>query len=297
MRAAAILLTFASLLQAQQHTVQLTLNPGVSDDQIRSLLASRTEPTIAAIIDTQGRRTLTNPAAAAATTFDIGEIAPTLTALLFQNMVDSGEVALNDPATKHLPPSTAVPMRGKKPATLLDLATHTPTGKYAYSPANITLLAQALASRANTDYATLLQSRVLDPLAMNDTRFDNEHHLRSTADDLLKLLATYLNYSESRLNKDMAALMKARRPIKAEFETSLGWQVRKTNYCIRKGVCLVNQTFDLFTNEGAGIHQAFIGFDPKARTGVVILSSAADGVGLTDLGLYLLSPNSFPLKH
>ncbi len=293
MRPSILLLTLAPFLHAQQ----FTLTPTTPDEQVRSILAGRTEPTIAAILDSQGHRILANPASTAnTTTFDISAIAPTLTALLLQNMASTGDVALNDPAAKYLPPGTSLPMHGKKPTTLLDLATHTSGGKYQYSPADIDLLSRALSARANTDYESLLRERILDPLAMSDTRFDAEHRLRGTADDLLKLLDAYLGYTGTPLNSDAKALMKARRPVASERETSLEWQVRKAHYCVRKGVCLMNQTFDLFTNEGASTDQAFMGFDPTSRTGVIILSTVPSG-SLANLGLYLVSPNTFPLRQ
>lgn len=301
MRPSIILLT-ATLLHAQQ----LTLTPTIPDDQIQSLLASHPGPAVAAILDAHGRRVLTHNADAAGT-FDFGPIAPTLTALLLQNMAAAGEVSLNDPVAKYLP-ATSVPTNGKKQITLLDLATHTSglpstgpmpaqlarkPGKYEYSPLGIALLNQALAARANTDFDSLLRMRVLEPLAMNGTRFDAEHRLRGAAGDLLNLLSAYMGPTEPPVNKDMQSFLKTRRSIKDTLEAAPGWQVRKTNYCARKGVCFMNQVYDLFTSEGAASAPAFIGFDANARTAVVILSASGT---VSSLGLYLLAPYAYPLK-
>ena len=57
--------------------------------------------------------------------FEIGSITKVFTALLLQQMVDSGEVTLDDPISKFLPPSVKTPTRNGKQITLLDLATHT----------------------------------------------------------------------------------------------------------------------------------------------------------------------------
>jgi serine-type D-Ala-D-Ala carboxypeptidase/endopeptidase len=63
------------------------------------------------------------------TVFEIGSITKVFTALLLADMVERGQVALDDPVAKYLP--TAMPggvslaMHDSKPITLLDLATYT----------------------------------------------------------------------------------------------------------------------------------------------------------------------------
>ena len=57
--------------------------------------------------------------------FEIGSVTKTFTATLLADMVRRGEVALDDPVTKHLPPDVKVPTRAGRPITLVDLATHT----------------------------------------------------------------------------------------------------------------------------------------------------------------------------
>lgn len=142
------------------------------------------------------------------TEFEIGSATKVFTSLLLADMARSGEVALNDPLSKYLPPSVKVPSRDGKQITLVDLSTHTsglprmPTDfspkdlenpytdyteadayaflnsykltrgigeTYEYSNLGAGLLGLALSRRAGTDYATLLKTRVTGPLGMNDT--------------------------------------------------------------------------------------------------------------------------------
>ena len=59
------------------------------------------------------------------TLFEIGSITKIFTTLMLQDMVDRGEVKLDDPIGKFLPASVKTPSRNGKQITLLDLATHT----------------------------------------------------------------------------------------------------------------------------------------------------------------------------
>ena len=59
------------------------------------------------------------------TLFEIGSITKTFTALLLQDMIERGEMKLDDPVVKYLPKSVKVPTRNGKEITLLHLATHT----------------------------------------------------------------------------------------------------------------------------------------------------------------------------
>ena len=59
------------------------------------------------------------------TLFEIGSITKTFTALLLQDMIEHGEMKLDDPIVKYLPKSAKVPTRNGREITLLHLATHT----------------------------------------------------------------------------------------------------------------------------------------------------------------------------
>ncbi|HEY1929636.1 MAG TPA: serine hydrolase domain-containing protein [Caulobacteraceae bacterium] len=142
------------------------------------------------------------------TVFEIGSISKTFTALALQDMALKGEVGLDDPVSKYLPPGTKVPSRGGKEITLRQLATHTsglprdlpnpkakrleeafdnateaglydflatyqltrdPGAEWDYSNLGVGLLGVALSHRAGIDLDTLIRRRVTDPLKMNST--------------------------------------------------------------------------------------------------------------------------------
>ena len=143
------------------------------------------------------------------TVFEIGSVSKTFTALLLQEMVDAGEVRLDDPISKYLPPTVKTPTRNGRQITLVDLATQTsglprmPDNfapkdndnpyadysvaqlynflshcslardigqEYEYSNLGVGLLGHILALRAGTSYEALVVRRICDPLQMNSTR-------------------------------------------------------------------------------------------------------------------------------
>ena len=65
------------------------------------------------------------PPATPDTIAEIGSIGKVFTAFLLADMVERGDVALDDPVRKFLPSSVTVPSFGGKDITLVDLATHT----------------------------------------------------------------------------------------------------------------------------------------------------------------------------
>jgi CubicO group peptidase (beta-lactamase class C family) len=71
-----------------------------------------------------GRVSIGGQEPTADTIFEIGSITKVFTAFLLADMVERGEVALNDPVQKYLPESVKVPSRGRKEILLVDLATH-----------------------------------------------------------------------------------------------------------------------------------------------------------------------------
>jgi CubicO group peptidase (beta-lactamase class C family) len=87
---------------------------------------------VVGIVDRRGRRVVSHGALAkgdprrlgADTVFEIGSETKVFTSLLLADMVRRGEVSLDDPVAKYLPPSVHVPERGGRQITLIDLATH-----------------------------------------------------------------------------------------------------------------------------------------------------------------------------
>lgn len=285
------------------------------------------------------------------TIFEIGSVTKVLTASLLADMAHRGELSLNDPVKKYLPPDSVVPEHGGHQITLADLATHTsglpkilgnvlvtdfnnpnsdfteaqilqslklyqltrdPGASYEYSDAGYDLLGIALADRGQTDFETLLRSRILTPLHMDNTRFttsltERDHlaaaydeHLRpvqhqrlpslggsggmrSTANDLLNLLAANLALTNTPLNASFADMLKIQRPTHyKELKVSLGWHIVTLH-----GVEMV------WLNGETGGSRAFIGFVPKLHTGVVVLSNSANIID--DIGIHILDPQS-PLR-
>lgn len=194
----------------------------LSDAAIRDMLVRRVDidkqaaGLVVGVIDRTGRRVIahgvsdlkTRRPVDGQTLFEIGSVTKAFTGLLLADMVERGEVKLDDPVVKYLPPGAVVPERNGKAITLLDLATHTsglprlpdnmpsadPRNPYAdyteaqldsflkghgltrdigatyeYSNLGVGLLGRALARRGDGDYETVLRQRVLKPLGLTST--------------------------------------------------------------------------------------------------------------------------------
>jgi len=189
--------------------------------------------------------------------------------------------------------------------------TRDPGSQFEYSNLGAGLLGHALARRADTDYEALVLSRICGPLGMKDTRItftpemktrlavghDAELKpvenwdmptlagagaLRSTANDLLTFLAANLGVTKSPLAPAMAAQLGVRRPTgQSGEEASLGWAIST-----RDGKEII------WHNGGTGGYRSWMGYDAKARIGVVVLSNAETPEGVDDIGRHLLDPGS-----
>jgi CubicO group peptidase (beta-lactamase class C family) len=153
------------------------------------------------------------------TLFEIASITKTFTALLLQDMLERGEMKLDDPVAKYLPKSVKMPTHNGKEITLLHLATHTsglpnvpefdidpkradnayaeytvenlyafvsgyqlirdPGTKYKYSGVGMALLGQAIALKAGTNYESVVVDRICRPLKMDSTRITLTPELNS----------------------------------------------------------------------------------------------------------------------
>lgn len=140
--------------------------------------------------------------------FEIASVTKTFTATMLADLVTRGEVALDDPVSRFLPPAVHLPERNGKQITLLDLATHT-SGlprvpgnlqsedagnpyanyhvehlyqflsecnlqrdigvEYDYSNLGYGLLGQALALKIGTSWEAAVTEQILRPLGMTDT--------------------------------------------------------------------------------------------------------------------------------
>jgi serine-type D-Ala-D-Ala carboxypeptidase/endopeptidase len=280
------------------------------------------------------------------TLFELGSITKLFTALLLTDMAERGEVKLNDPAARLAPPGMTLPERGVREITLLDLVTHTsalpdfpnnlghksalnpfadysedkleaflsayhlpraPGGTWVYSSLGVGLLGDLLARRENTDYETLVRTRILGPLGMRDTgvtltaaqreRLSPGHTpawtrapnwdlpvlegcagLKSDADDMLTFLAANLGYQHTPLDPALNSMLSVTRPTDWPSDAqAIGWIVSKT----RMG--------EVVHHEGeTGGYRTYIAFDPARKTGLVLLANAHTQVDLGDVGDLIL---------
>jgi CubicO group peptidase (beta-lactamase class C family) len=181
--------------------------------------------------------------------------------------------------------------------------------QYEYSNLGGGLLGHALSMRTGMDYEALVRARITGPLGMKRTgialtpdmraRLASGHSatmqpvanwdlptlagagaLRSSTADLLAFLDACLGYTKTPLAPAMAAMLNVRRPTGVDnMQIALGWHVLKTH-----GRDIV------WHNGGTGGYRTFVGFDPAARTGVVVLSNASTAAGPDDIGRHLLDP-------
>ena len=179
--------------------------------------------------------------------------------------------------------------------------------EYEYSNLGGGLLGHVLARRAGMDYEALVRSRISGPLEMNSTvitvpqalraRFAVGHNeklvpvstwelptlagagaLRSSANDLLKFLAANLGYTTSPLAPAMSRTLSGRRPAGSpNMDIGLGWHILKG-----EGKEMI------WHNGGTGGYRSFIGYDPKTRIGVVVLSNTSTVLGVDDIGRHLV---------
>jgi CubicO group peptidase (beta-lactamase class C family) len=193
-----------------------------SDTAVLRLLRERVETgrnagIAVGIIDSTGRRRLLYYGSAAGggsaplgpnTVFEIGSVTKTFTTSLLADMVTRGEVSLDDPVARYLPPEARPAPHGRD-ISLLDLATQSsglpalpgnfrplnlddpyadygppqlhaflsgytpprdPGVAYEYSNLGVGLLGHALSRRAGVSYERLLVERIFSPLGMSDTR-------------------------------------------------------------------------------------------------------------------------------
>ena len=281
------------------------------------------------------------------TIFEMGSITKVFTATLLTLAVERGEVKLDDPVGKYLPASVHVPERGGRQITLRDLSQHMsglprmPTNfapkdvdnpfadyddarlfaflndyalqrdigaKWEYSNLGVGLLGEALARRAGMSYATLLKTRILDPLGMTSSgvtltpdeqrRFAVGHDaylrrtphwdlaalsgagaLRSDAEDMLTFLAANIGLKPTPLKSAMDATLAVKRiPNMPNNEQALGWNVRHSPYG------------DIVWHNGetGGFH-TMIAFNPKEKVGVVVMTNAATAAGGDDIAFHILA--------
>jgi CubicO group peptidase (beta-lactamase class C family) len=193
--------------------------PGLpTDSALRALLAPRVAAfpdsgrhgagIAVGLIDAGGTRRILAVGVDSGGVFEIGSITKVFTTSLLSDMVDRGQVRLDDPVSRYLPRTVKVPARGQREITLLDLAaqvsglprmpsnftprdstnpyadysvpqmytflsgyelTRDPGAEYEYSNLGMGLLGHALALKARSSYEELVRRRILTPLGMRET--------------------------------------------------------------------------------------------------------------------------------
>jgi len=98
--------------------------PLIESDRVFGLVVGLLTPEGGREFHAYGRTKIDGPAPTADTRFEIGSVTKPMTALLLAQMVEAGEVALDDPVRRHLPAEMVVPRRGEREITLRELATH-----------------------------------------------------------------------------------------------------------------------------------------------------------------------------
>ncbi|WP_246364352.1 serine hydrolase domain-containing protein [Nonomuraea rhodomycinica] len=272
------------------------------------------------------------------TLFEFGSVTKAMTAMLFADMVEKGEVRPQTTLASLLPelrgsavaatsleelaqhrsgipgvaPSLGVPALlgslvggnpyGGQSATdvVADAVRAVPAGKgeISYSNHGFALLGQALAARAGTTYGALLRDRLLGPLGMRDTvligdaaalpadrargyltsgqearPWSSEGYAPAgaggwtTAEDLARFVSALLEGTAPGMSATTP-----RRQIAPGDQIGYGWRVTD-------GIT--------WHNGDTGGFSSYVGFDAKARRGVVVLgntSAPVDSIGLALLG-------------
>lgn len=187
-------------------------------EEIQTLLRERLQRNgvgiVVGVIGPEGRRVVTAGRSDApdgrldgGTIFQIGSLTKTFTGLLLADMIERGEVSIDDELQKYLPPEVILHVSGR-PITLLDVVTHrsglpsmpdnlrldaqpnpvagytvdelydflrrfqptrAPGEKYEYSNLAVAVMGRALARQAGLEYEALLTQRVLQPLGLTST--------------------------------------------------------------------------------------------------------------------------------
>ncbi len=345
--------------------------PFPPDSSVQAIVAEmvttgRTKGLVVGILESSGgRRFFTAAAVGAAprppldahSVFEIGSIGKVFTSALLADMAVRGEVRLDEPVAKLLPPSVAVPSRGGKAITLADLATHysglprvptnlspdsfgnpfagyslerlyaflsghrltrDPGAAYEYSNLGMGLLGEALARRLGTSYGVAMERRILTPLGMRETAialtpsmqarlvqghdrfgdvagtwdigaFAGAGALRSTAWDMLTFAAAHLSVLRGSPYDGMRDSRTARRPAGRGLTARDGDSIALNWFVSHRGERTI-----VWHNGGTGGYRSFLGLDPAAKRGVVVLTNMG-GHGADDLGFHLLD-STMPLE-
>lgn len=185
--------------------------------------------------------------------------------------------------------------------------TRDPGASYEYSNLGVGLLGLALARHAGTSYENMLLRRVTGPLNMADTRITLTSDLRarlahgyagerevgswdldalagagairSTAQDMAKLVAAAAGLTHTPLDSALRLTEVVEFDAGPSMRIGLGWHIVGPD-----------SAAVLWHNGGTGGYHSFIGFDPRRKIGVVVLSNST--LSIDDIGFHLLTPSA-----
>jgi D-alanyl-D-alanine-carboxypeptidase/D-alanyl-D-alanine-endopeptidase len=185
-----------------------------------------------------------------------------------------------------------------------------PGTRFEYSNVDFALLGHGLGLRQGQSYAALLGERITGPLGLSDTAlvvspsargrqaqgYDVDLKpvgasdegalapgggLHSTANDLLRLLALFLDGSgPGELPRAARLMLTVDRPgDDSQTRMALGWPRSVTH----------GETYYWANGSGDG-SRTFMGFNPSRHIAVVALANAGGGAGVDDIGRHVLDP-------
>jgi CubicO group peptidase (beta-lactamase class C family) len=183
--------------------------------------------------------------------------------------------------------------------------TRDPGASYEYSNLGVGLLGLALARRAGSTYEDLVLRRVIGPLYMADTRvtltpdlrarlahgYAGEREvsnwdldalagagaIRSTARDMATLIAAAAGLTHTALDSAFRLTEAIEFDAGPTMRIGLAWHVIGPD-----------SSAVIWHNGGTGGYHSFIGFDPRRKIGVVVLSNSS--LGIDDIGFHVLNP-------
>ncbi len=281
---------------------------------------------------------------------EIASLTKTYTAIALADMHLKGQLNLDDPIENYLPNSVKVPSYNGKKITLRQLANHTsglprlpanvdknaynpykgyteqnmydfinsyslkrePGTQFDYSNVGYGLLGHILSLRNNTDYETMITTRVLQPLGMTHTTVSfttaqlinlvkgyngnkqveswskyqqniaqGSGSLISSLDDQLIYLEANMGLKNTGLDSAILLSQKLSFQFSGNYQDGigLGW-----SHFTTEGQNII------WKNGGNGAYTSFIGFNKAAKTGVVILinSSLNPDIFQTGMGFEIL---------
>jgi CubicO group peptidase (beta-lactamase class C family) len=210
------------------------------------------------------------------------------------------------------PPDMSNPYIGYGPGLLYQFLNgytlpRDPGASYEYSNLGVGLLGYALIRRAGAaSYEDLALRRVIQPLGLADTRvtltpdlqsrlahghageqevrnwdFDpmlgGAGAIRSTAADMLKLLAAATGLRHTPLDSAFRLTEAVEFDAANAMHIGLGWHIIGAD-----------SSMIWWHNGGTGGYHSWIGFDPRRKIGVAVLSNSTQGGD--DIGLHILNP-------